>query len=53
MATQQTIICPGCGEAFVAFLQEMAEHNAQVVCPKCGKILDLAASGTQTEAAEC
>jgi Zn finger protein HypA/HybF involved in hydrogenase expression len=30
--------CEDCGEAFSAFLNEMATHNAQVTaCPKCGK----------------
>ncbi len=30
--------CEDCGEAFSAFLQEMAEHNSKVTaCPKCGK----------------
>jgi uncharacterized Zn finger protein len=29
--------CKGCGEEFVAFLQKMADRNAVVVCPKCGK----------------
>ena len=30
--------CKGCGEVFTVFLQEMADHNAEVVCPKCGKL---------------
>jgi hypothetical protein len=30
--------CQECGEAFSAFLNEMATHNAKVTaCPKCGK----------------
>src|SRR5579864_2361298 len=49
MATHQAIICPGCGETFVAFLQEMADHNEKVVCPKCGKAMDLAVSGARAE----
>jgi hydrogenase maturation factor HypF (carbamoyltransferase family) len=32
------LLCDGCGQAFSAFLNEMAEHNAKVTaCPKCGK----------------
>ena len=53
MATHQAIICPGCGETFVAFLQEMADHNEKVVCPKCGKLINPADSSTPIEAAEC
>ena len=30
--------CKGCGEEFVAFLQKMAERNAEVVYPKCGEV---------------
>jgi DNA-directed RNA polymerase subunit RPC12/RpoP len=31
-------LCVDCGEAFSAFLNEMAAHNAKVTaCPKCGK----------------
>jgi Zn finger protein HypA/HybF involved in hydrogenase expression len=36
--------CKGCGEVFTAFLQYMADHNAEVVCPKCGKLNDCAQS---------
>jgi uncharacterized Zn-finger protein len=25
----------GCGQVFSVFLREMAEHNSEVVCPKC------------------
>jgi uncharacterized protein with PIN domain len=39
-------LCQDCDATFAAFLEEMAEHNAeqvaelngQVVCPTCGKI---------------
>ena len=34
------ISCAHCGAAFSAFLHEIAEHNAQVVCPSCGKAQD-------------
>src|SRR5713226_10232402 len=31
-------LCDDCGEAFSAFLHDMADHNAKVTaCPKCGK----------------
>ena len=30
--------CKGCGEEFEAFLQKMADHNAEVICPKCGEV---------------
>lgn len=35
---EKQLLCHGCGKAFAAFLGEMAEHNAEVVCPHCGKI---------------
>jgi predicted RNA-binding Zn-ribbon protein involved in translation (DUF1610 family) len=53
MATQQTTTCPGCGETFVAFLQQMADHNEKVVCPKCGKVMNPADPSARAEAAEC
>ncbi len=32
------VLCDDCGEAFSAFLHDMADHNAKVTaCPKCGK----------------
>jgi len=32
------LLCEHCGQAFSAFLHEMAEHNAKVTsCPNCGK----------------
>jgi hypothetical protein len=41
MGDQKTDIkCTNCGEAFCAFLREMAEHNARVVFPRCGKVQD-------------
>jgi predicted nucleic acid-binding Zn-ribbon protein len=30
------LVCKGCGQVFSAFLQQMADKNARVVCPKCG-----------------
>ena len=35
-----TLVCAQCGQAFSAFLRDMAEHNAKVVCPRCGKVYD-------------
>ncbi len=35
------LLCNHCGQAFSAFLHEMADHNAKVTsCPNCGKIHD-------------
>ncbi|MGD0793050.1 MAG: hypothetical protein ABR920_14890 [Terriglobales bacterium] len=32
------LLCKHCGQAFSAFLHEMADHNAKVTtCPHCGK----------------
>jgi len=31
------VLCKHCGQAFSAFLHQMEEHNAKVVCPACGK----------------
>jgi DNA-directed RNA polymerase subunit RPC12/RpoP len=31
------ILCKNCGQTFSAFLQEMADKNAEVVCPCCGE----------------
>jgi hypothetical protein len=28
-------LCNHCGQAFSAFLHQMADQNAEVVCPKC------------------
>ena len=30
-------LCRNCGRALTEFLHEMEEHNAEVVCPDCGK----------------
>lgn len=29
--------CKHCGQTLSAFLHQMQEHNAKVVCPACGK----------------
>jgi DNA-directed RNA polymerase subunit RPC12/RpoP len=31
------VVCKACGEIFSVFLEQMANHNAEVVCPRCGK----------------
>jgi len=31
------VLCKNCGQTFNAFLKEMADKNAEVVCPRCGK----------------
>jgi hypothetical protein len=31
------LLCDHCGQTFSAFLHEMADQNAKVVCPKCRK----------------
>ncbi len=30
------LLCKHCGQAFSAFLHQMADRNAKVVCPHCG-----------------
>jgi uncharacterized Zn-finger protein len=37
-ANEDNVFCEGCGETLMAFLREMSEHNAEVVCPHCGRI---------------
>jgi endogenous inhibitor of DNA gyrase (YacG/DUF329 family) len=31
------VLCKNCGKTLTAFLQEMADKNAEVTCPFCGK----------------
>jgi hypothetical protein len=31
------VLCKNCGQTFTAFLKEMADKNAVVTCPCCGK----------------
>lgn len=31
------VLCKNCGQTFTAFLKEMADKNARVNCPCCGK----------------
>jgi hypothetical protein len=31
------VLCKNCGATFTAFLQQMADKNAVVTCPCCGK----------------
>jgi predicted nucleic acid-binding Zn-ribbon protein len=35
---EDEVFCKGCGAVLKNFLQEMAEHNAKVACPRCGKV---------------
>jgi len=35
---EDDVLCKGCGESLTTFLREMADHNAEVVCPHCGKV---------------
>jgi predicted RNA-binding Zn-ribbon protein involved in translation (DUF1610 family) len=37
-ANEDNVFCKSCGETLTTFLREMADHNAEVVCPHCGKI---------------
>jgi len=30
------LLCNHCGQTFSAFLHQMADKNAKVVCPNCG-----------------
>ncbi len=30
-------LCKHCGQTLTNFLHQMEEHNAEVVCPSCGK----------------
>jgi uncharacterized Zn-finger protein len=36
-ANEDNVFCKGCGETLTTFLLEMADHNAEIVCPHCGK----------------
>ncbi len=36
-AEKVDLLCPDCGYTFSVFLRDMAEHNAKIVCPKCGR----------------
>ncbi len=39
MGDQQVKLeCKSCSEVFTTFLEQMAEKNEHVTCPKCGKI---------------
>ena len=34
------LLCEHCGQTFSAFLHEMANKNAKVVCPNCRESVD-------------
>ncbi|HUB02627.1 MAG TPA: hypothetical protein VL983_08070 [Terriglobales bacterium] len=42
-------LCDHCGQTLEHFLNQMEEHNLEVVCPSCGKTL---VSGSQSEQAD-
>jgi uncharacterized Zn finger protein (UPF0148 family) len=42
-------LCQHCGQALSNFLHQMEEHNAEVVCPSCGKTQDKTGSPGETE----
>lgn len=37
-ANEDNVFCAGCSETLKTFLTEMADHNAEIVCPHCGKV---------------
>jgi len=37
MTDTTDLLCPHCNRTFSAFLRDLAEKNAKVVCPSCGK----------------
>ena len=37
-SNEDNVFCKGCGETLTTFLCQMADQNAQVVCPHCGKV---------------
>jgi predicted RNA-binding Zn-ribbon protein involved in translation (DUF1610 family) len=42
-------LCDHCGQTLEHFLNQMEQHNQEVVCPACGKTL---INGSQKERAE-
>ncbi|MGA8492374.1 MAG: hypothetical protein WB711_18245 [Terriglobales bacterium] len=44
------VLCKNCGKTFTAFLQEMADKNAVVTCPCCGKGYSAQANNRATPA---
>lgn len=42
-------LCQHCGQALSTFLHQMEHHNAEVVCPTCGKAQDKTGSPRETE----
>jgi uncharacterized Zn-finger protein len=50
-SNEDNVFCKGCGEMLTTFLREMAEHNAEVVCPDCGKVYTRAEAEALAKAA--
>ena len=48
---EDSVLCRGCGETMATFLREMAVHNAEVVCPHCGKVYSRADAEALAKAA--
>lgn len=46
---QINVECKNCGQAFTAFLEQIAEHNLQVTCPCCGQSQEITAPGVKTQ----
>jgi hypothetical protein len=45
------LLCNHCGKTFSAFLHEMADQNAKVVCPDCRETPDCKPAKTPRKAA--
>jgi DNA-directed RNA polymerase subunit RPC12/RpoP len=48
MSDEIDMLCQECGKTFSAFLHQMADKNAKVVCPNCRQSADCA-RGNVTE----
>jgi len=44
------LLCNHCGQTFSAFLHQMADKNAKVVCPNCRKSSDCRPAKTEPRA---
>ena len=52
-AKEDNVFCKGCSETLKTFLGEMADHNAEVVCPHCGKVYTRAKAEALAKAERC